>query len=327
MAETKTALKPKAEKRHLAANWLDIEGDEASARAILTELKVPDSLIEGALAHGALPRFDLEGTTAFLLLRVFDQEAEKRAASARELTRKIAIILTPGLVVTVHRFPTPEIPRVFKPGEGVICDPTVPMKPADIVATLFDRVLTTYQDALLRSENQFDSLESAAFNPTAGKAFRVRDAYLLRRRLAIEKRMLALTLDALDSIQEQNDSEDDFQLPLPAPIRRRAIRASHASDTLHDGINQLVQLHVALVSQKMNESSQRTNEVMRILTVFSAFFLPLSFVAGIFGMNFENMPELRHPWGYGGALLLMASMALGIFIWFRKRGWIGKKTR
>lgn len=327
MAETKTATPSKAEKRHLAANWLDIEGDENNTRTILAELKVPEALIEGALAHGALPRFDMDGSTAFLLLRVFDHEAEKRAASARELTRKIAIILTPGLVITVHRFPTPEIPRIFKPGEGVLCDPTLPMKPAEIVTTLFDRVLTTYQDALLRSENQFDSLESAAFNPTVAKPFRIREAYLLRRRLAIEKRMLALTVDALDSIQEQNDSEDDFRLVLPAPIRRRAIRASHASDTLHDGINQLVQLHVALVSQKMNESSQRTNEVMRILTVFSAFFLPLSFVAGIFGMNFENMPELRHPYGYAGALVLMASMALGIYLWFRKRGWIEPRAR
>jgi magnesium transporter len=61
---------------------------------------------------------------------------------------------------------------------------------------------------------------------------------------------------------------------------------------------------------------------MRILTVFSAFFLPLTFIVGIYGMNFEGMPELDNPWGYPGVMVFMALVTLVIYLWFRKRGWL-----
>jgi magnesium transporter len=69
-------------------------------------------------------------------------------------------------------------------------------------------------------------------------------------------------------------------------------------------------------------SSQRTNEVIRVLTIFSVFFMPLTFVAGIYGMNFEFMPELRQQWGYPGVIGLMALITLGIYFWFKRKGWL-----
>ena len=69
-------------------------------------------------------------------------------------------------------------------------------------------------------------------------------------------------------------------------------------------------------------ASHRTNEVMRVLTVFSAFFLPLTFIVGVYGMNFVHMPELGRRWGYPAVLGLMALVCLVIFIWFRRRGWL-----
>jgi len=87
------------------------------------------------------------------------------------------------------------------------------------------------------------------------------------------------------------------------------------AEQLHEEVQNLLGMHVAL-------ASHRTNEVMRVLTVFSAFFLPLTFVVGIYGMNFEFMPELGTRWGYPVVLGLMAGISLVIFIWFRRRGWL-----
>ncbi|WP_261664531.1 magnesium transporter CorA family protein [Deinococcus sp. Marseille-Q6407] len=67
--------------------------------------------------------------------------------------------------------------------------------------------------------------------------------------------------------------------------------------------------------------SNNVNQVMKTLTVVSAIFLPLTFMAGIWGMNFEYMPELHQRWGYGAALGSMALVALGMFWFFRRRGW------
>jgi magnesium transporter len=69
-------------------------------------------------------------------------------------------------------------------------------------------------------------------------------------------------------------------------------------------------------------ASQKTNEVMRILTVFSAFFLPLTFIVGVYGMNFQWMPELQVQYGYPAVMVFMALVTLLIFQWFKRKNWL-----
>lgn len=82
------------------------------------------------------------------------------------------------------------------------------------------------------------------------------------------------------------------------------------------------ELTAGLTDLYLSSVSHRTNEIVRVLTVVMAIFIPLTFVAGIYGMNFENMPELRQPWGYFACLVLMATIAGGLLVVFRKKGWI-----
>lgn len=89
-----------------------------------------------------------------------------------------------------------------------------------------------------------------------------------------------------------------------------------------DAVSTLVSLHLSV-------SSQRMNEIMRVLTVFAALFMPLSFIAGVYGMNFDpsaspyNMPELGWGWGYPAVLLVMLGLSVGMLLSFRRRGWLG----
>ncbi|MEH7443887.1 magnesium/cobalt transporter CorA [Bacillus sp. JJ1122] len=71
----------------------------------------------------------------------------------------------------------------------------------------------------------------------------------------------------------------------------------------------------------LSMNSHETNRVMKVLTVITTIFMPLTFIAGIYGMNFENMPELSWEYGYFGALFTMSIIGLTMFLWFRKKGW------
>ena len=74
----------------------------------------------------------------------------------------------------------------------------------------------------------------------------------------------------------------------------------------------------------MTVISNRMNEVMKTLTIVASIFVPLTFMAGIYGMNFENMPELHNQWAYPGLLVLMALTSGGMVLYFWRKGWIGR---
>jgi magnesium transporter len=73
------------------------------------------------------------------------------------------------------------------------------------------------------------------------------------------------------------------------------------------------------MTTSLSISDQKNNEGVRLLTIFSAFFLPLTFIAGVYGMNFKIMPELDWKWGYYFSILLMAAVVIVIYIWFRRK--------
>lgn len=72
----------------------------------------------------------------------------------------------------------------------------------------------------------------------------------------------------------------------------------------------------------LSSISNRMNEVMKLLTIISTIFIPLTFIAGVYGMNFENMPELKWEYGYYGVLLIMLGLALAMAVYFRRRRWL-----
>jgi len=87
----------------------------------------------------------------------------------------------------------------------------------------------------------------------------------------------------------------------------------------------LRELAAELTNMHYAHLSQRLNEVMKVLTIISTIFIPLSFFAGIWGMNFEYMPELKKPWAYPTALGLMLTVAGLLVVFFYRKGWLGEK--
>ena len=128
------------------------------------------------------------------------------------------------------------------------------------------------------------------------------------------RQLLVLTRDILTMLRRQTAAGTADAL-LMQDTQDLQTKVETLYQQLDGAATNLMNLYLSL-------SSQRTNEAMRVLTVFSAFFLPLTFIAGIYGMNFAFMPELTWKLGYPGVLVSMVAIAGAIFVWFKRKNWI-----
>jgi len=116
-------------------------------------------------------------------------------------------------------------------------------------------------------------------------------------------------------LRENDTLLTDRARPFFIDLNDHAIQVVETTEFLREGSNALRELYLSLASHRMNE-------VMKVLTCFSTIFLPLTFIAGIYGMNFEDMPELKHPWGYPVVWIVFFLCAAGMFWLFRRMRWL-----
>lgn len=98
----------------------------------------------------------------------------------------------------------------------------------------------------------------------------------------------------------------------------RTVQLLDMVETTRDLVASLVEIHLSI-------SATRSNQIMKTLTIMASIFIPLTFIAGVYGMNFALMPELEWAWGYPAVLLLMLTVSIGLLTWFRLRGWLGER--
>jgi len=219
----------------------------------------------------------------------------------------VAVFAGSGFLLMVHRKEMPFLDAFKTRWLGHDAD----QRGVDrILVELISAVVDTYEKPLDEAERVLDDFEEALFDGMRAEAG-LEEIHVVKRRVTLIKRTLWQTLSVVQKLHPPSEG--------PSPIfqdLRETIESLHAhADELQQNVNNLqsIQLSVA---------SHRTNEVMRILTVFSAFFLPLTFIVGIYGMNFRRMPELEWSYGYPVTVVLMAGVCLGIYLWFRHRGWM-----
>ena len=290
--------------------WVDVVGpDRAELAALAHEFGFHAHAMEDCLDPWHLPKYERIGDATFVILRAYDATSSERAASVQELTRKVAVFYRTGLVVTVHRVESAVVSAVrarFGDGSKEVRTDTA------VLGALFNGALDSYEGPLDRAEDLADDFEEALLSRTRTSPD-LEAIHHLKRRVNLVKRILWQTNTVVQRlVPPQERAGAVFQ-----DVKENAESYYFFTDQLLEEINNLLGIHVAL-------SSHRTNEVMRVLTVFSAFFLPLTFIVGVYGMNFRFMPELDRRWGYPAVLGIMAIVSASIAWWFRRRGWLGR---
>ena len=142
------------------------------------------------------------------------------------------------------------------------------------------------------------------------------DGYFLKRRANTFHQVIRMTLDILPNVfKAYSDEASQLQ-----DVKENGERLQFLAKEFYENISNLVTLQLSLQSHRMTMGSFKTNEVMRILTLFSVFFMPLNLLTGIYGMNFENMPELKWEHGYFYLLGIMCVFTGSILYYFKRKG-------
>jgi len=288
--------------------WIDIVlPKREELQQISEEFGLHATTIQDCLEPEHLPKYEKLDENVFIICRAFDEACAPDADSVQELTRKIAIVFSKDFMITIHRVDQAFLKSIRERWRNT---PNLSAKSAFfLLHEVFLAVLQSYEMPLQKAMLSLDNIENEVFHKL--EKHHLEDLYYLKRKAGVFKEMFYLSRDILRSLT----FESKHYLPFLQDLRENADRLFFLSQQLYENTTNLLNLHISL-------SAQRTNEVMRVLTVFSVFFMPLTFIVGIYGMNFNHMPELEWRYGYFLTWLLIILVAFALYSWFRRRGWL-----
>jgi magnesium transporter len=285
--------------------WVDIfEPNEAELLQVAEEYNLHRYTVRDSLEPGHLPKIEVNDGITFIISRLYLPKQGK-TTSIQDITSKIAVFYGSNFLITIHRaewtFLT-DMKQKFK----AKTEATTPLR---IVTQLLWHVINTYEKPSDELLQQIDVFETRIFLKEHIRGMH-QNLYYLKRKAETSRRMLALTSDVI-SIAHAGEKNNPFLQDL----KDLHVKLLTKYDSVLSNVNNLLSIYLSL-------STQRTNEIMKVMTIFSAFFMPLTFLVGIYGMNFEHMPELAQQWGYPAVWLAMIIISLIIFLWFRRKRWL-----
>jgi magnesium transporter len=190
---------------------------------------------------------------------------------------------------------------------------------AYLLHQILDYIVDLYMPVVDDFDNTINEIEDRVFQMRKGNTGILEEIMDLRRAAARLKRISTRQLDVLNRISHGEFPQIPEQiLPFYRDVHDHLLRISDLSENYRDLISGLFDIHFSVTANK-------TNEVIKFLTIFSSIVLPLSLIAGIYGMNFENMPELKTRYGYFVTLGFMFLVAVGLLFYFWRKGWILEK--
>jgi magnesium transporter len=229
-------------------------------------------------------------------------------------TEQVSIFLGPGFVITFQEHPgdcfDPIRDRIRK-GKGQIR-----RQGADyLMYGILDAVIDGYFPFLEQLGEVVESLEDEVVEkPTRQTLNRVHE---IKRDLLNIRRSVWPLREAINAlIREESELVGETTRVYLRDCYDHAIQVLDVIETYRELAGGLMDVYLSSVSNKMNE-------VMKVLTIIATIFIPLTFMAGIYGMNFEAMPELKWRWSYPVLWCLMVAIAAVMLILFRRKGWLG----
>lgn len=297
--------------------WVDVDGvhDVGLITAIGGAFGLHPLLQEDVSNVASRTKLEEYESCLFLVFKAF--QVEENHEGFRVVPEQISLVLGRGWLITFQELPGDTfdgVRRRVRDGRGRIRT----MRADYLAYSVLDATVDRYFEVLERVAAAVDDLEREVL---LEEPEQVRDLpgriHRLRQELQVMRKHVLPLATALGTLQRG-------QSPLFQGETLVFLRdvADHVAQVL-DQLENLRDALVGLLDTQIALSNQKIGEVTKVLTVVTAIFIPLTFIVGVYGMNFEHMPELRWRYGYFGVLALMASIVIGLVAYFRHRRWLG----
>jgi magnesium transporter len=277
--------------------WIDIENPiKEDLEKITKEHGLNYYLIKDSLEKGHLPKYEKTYKIDFFIFRAYTSDIKLHIDEVGEMSNKIAFFIFEDKLITIHRahfnFLNIHEEKHIKINE--------------LFLRIAKLMLDTFQKPTFELSNKISEIERTIFLKDHRKVL-LEELYFIKSQSRILKKVLHITQSVMEQSVENFRASHQYQ-----DIKDELLNLLTYNEESVENANHLMNTYLSI-------SDQKNNEVVRLLTIFSAFFLPLTFIAGVYGMNFRFMPELNWKWGYFFSIGFMLLVVIVIYLWFRRK--------
>lgn len=299
------------ESSSVSIDWYDMRGmhNTALIEKLGAAFNIHSLVLENAVDIHQAPKFEEYENGNFIILQALSFDKAKNIV----LKENIAIYFRTSFAFTIQETEDDLFKSVrqrIQAGKG-----RIRQRGADyLVYALIDMIIDNYYTVLDDVENVIEALEDKFIEDS--KSVNRSEIHHLKKELLVLRKSIAPLREAINRFAKtESDLVEEKNMLFIRDIYNHTIQIMDLIESYRDVLNGLQDLFLTEVSFKMNQ-------VMQVLTLVSTIFIPLMFLSGLYGMNFDDMPELHWKYGYFGLLGLMLFITIGLLFYFRKKKWI-----
>jgi len=292
-------------------SWINIDGlhDIELLEKLGKGFEIHPLILEDILSTGQRPKFEDYEKYIFIVLKMLSFSGENQSVEVEQ----VSLILGPNYVISFQE----RIGDVFenirdriRNAKGRIRK----MGPDYLAYSLIDAVVDNYFVILERFGEKIESMEEEVVGDPTEKT--VQQIHSLKREMIALRKSIWPLRELIAGLQKSESSliKETTDVYL-RDVYDHTIQIIDTIESFRDMVSGLLDIYLSSLSNKMNA-------VMKVLTIIATLFIPLTFVAGIYGMNFEYMPELKVRWAYGAVWLVMITIAVIMLFYFRRKKWL-----
>jgi len=287
--------------------WIDVESPTSEDLAFLHERYDINTLfLEDTIDPNHLPKFEQDYLLKFFLMRENTELERTNLNTISDISTKLGVFLFPNLIITVHRMRNRSIYELRK---EILLLKSEEITADKIALKLALKVLRSFDDESKNLLEKMDQIENEIFLKNTNSPHQIRRLFTLKRKSGLNTRILNISADWVDKFKTLTLEDAEI-----TDLKDKHKDVVADFEHLNLQITNLISMFLAL-------SDQKSNQVMKVLAIYSMYFFPITFIAGVYGMNFDNIPELHYKSSYFITLGVMCFIAVLTFFYVRKKQW------